>query len=176
MSVANIKVDLVKDESELEQILQLQRRNLTYTEDGFVTVRHTLDILRSFHAAMPSVVAKQDDTVIGYAISMPRDASKLVPVLEPMFRRLDGLAVLENRRWYVMGQVCIDQDWRGCGVFDGLYLEHRRRFSGRFQWLVTEISMRNRRSQRAHQRVGFIEIDHYRDPQDEWSVVGLQLA
>jgi len=176
MPAANINVDLVKDESELQQILQLQRRNLSYSEDGFVTVRHTLDILRTFHEAMPSVVAKDDEKVIGYAISMPRDASALVPILEPMFRRLDHVAALRNQRWYVMGQVCIDQEWRGRGVFDRLYLEHRRRYSGRFDWLVTEISVRNQRSQKAHRRVGFVEIDHYRDAQDEWSVVGWQFA
>ena len=107
---------------------------------------------------------------------MPRGARQLVPVLDPMFCRLDGVTDLSAQRWYVMGQVCIDQDWRGCGLFDRLYSEHRIRFSNRFDWLVTEISIRNKRSQRAHARVGFTEIDHYRDVNDEWSVVGMRLA
>jgi len=70
-----------------------------------------------------------------------------------------------------MGQVCVDQAWRGRGLFDGLYAAHRQYFSGRFDLLVTEISMRNQRPLKAHARVGFVEIDHFRDEIDEWSVV-----
>ncbi len=176
MRATDIDVGLVGGDGELEQILQLQRRNLDFSQDGFVTVRHTIGILRTFHAALPSVVARHDGNVIGYALSMPRDASRLVPVLEPMFLRLHALALLAAQRWYVMGQVCVDLDWRGRGLPDRLYAEHRRQFSSRFDWLVTEISSRNPRSQRAHARVGFVEIDHYRDATDEWSVVGMPLA
>jgi len=176
MAAANIEIDLVKGDGELEQILELQRRNLAFSKDGFVTVRHTFDILRTFHEAMPSVVARHDGNVIGYALAMPRDACELVPILEPMFIRLHSLAILAAQRWYVMGQICIDQNWRGCGLFDGLYSAHRNHFSSRFDWLVTEIAMRNPRSQRAHARVGFVEIDHYRDEKDEWSIVGMQFT
>lgn len=173
-TATNIEIDLVEGDGELEQILELQRRNLAISKDGFVTVKHTLDILRAFHEAMPSVVARHQGNVLGYALSMPREARALVPILEPMFKRLDSLAVLAAQRWYVMGQVCVDQAWRGCGLFDKLYSEHRKRYSGRFDWLVTEIAIRNPRSRKAHARVGFVEMDHYCDDKDEWSVVGLR--
>lgn len=176
MSATNIEIDLVKDDGELEQILDLQRRNLAFSKDGFVTVRHSIDVLRALHDSMPGVVARHRGSVVGYALSMPREACTLVPVLEPMFRRLDSLAALAARRWYVMGQICIDQDWRARGLFDRLYCEHRSRYADRFEWLVTEIAMRNPRSRRAHARVGFVEIDHYHDDTNEWSVVGLRLA
>jgi len=176
MNTTSIEIELVKGDSELEQILLLQKRNLLFTNDGFVTANHTLEMLHEFHQSMPSVVAKNHGNVIGYALSMPRAASELVPVLVPMFRRLDSLALLDSQRWYVMGQVCVDQAWRGCGVFDKLYAEHRHQFSDQFEWLVTEIDMRNPRSLNAHTRVGFVEIDHYHDSQVEWSVVGLDFS
>ena len=176
MTAPIVKTGLAQGDADLEQILALQKRNLTFSDDGFVTVANTLDILRAFHAVLPSVVARRDGDVVGYALSMPREARALVPIIQPMFARLDSLNVLAAQRWYVMGQVCVDEAWRGRGVFDALYEEHRRRYAGTFDWLVTEIAMRNPRSRKAHARVGFVEIDRYRDDTDEWSVVGLRLS
>jgi len=176
MHESTIEIGLASSDSDLEQILLLQQQNLTFTDDGFVTVVHTLDKLRAFHAVMPSVVARQNGAVIGYALSMPRAAASLIPVLAPMFLRLEQLPALNGQRWYVMGQVCIAAQWRGRSVFDGMYAEHRRCFAPQYDWLITEIAMRNPRSLHAHARVGFVEIDHFTDDSDEWSVVGLQLA
>jgi GNAT superfamily N-acetyltransferase len=170
-----VEIGLARSDDDLEQILELQRRNRAFSEDGFVSIDHTLDILRAFHARMPSVVARRRGSVVGYALSMPREESARVPVLEPMFARLASMTLLAAQRWYVMGQVCVDEAWRGRGVFDGLYAEHRNRYAGQFDWLVTEIAMRNPRSSKAHARVGFVEIDRYLDDSDEWSVVGLRL-
>jgi len=169
-------VDLVRGEADLIQILELQRNNLSFTEDGFVTVVHSLELLRQFHQTMPSVVARHEGRVVAYALSMPRRAVELVPVLDPFFHRIEKLPILRDQRWYVMGQVCVAQGWRGQGLFDAMYRLHREHFSSDFDWLVTEISLRNPRSVKAHQRVGFVEIDHFVDETDEWSVVGLRLG
>jgi hypothetical protein len=167
------RVGLVAGERELEQILALQQANLSETADGFVTVRHTLDILRAMHAQLPSVVARDaQGDIVGYALSMAREAQGLLPILAPMFARLDALETLRGKRWSVMGQVCVAKAFRGQGVFDALYDGHRAQYAGRFDVLVTEIATRNGRSMRAHQRVGFVELDRYRDATDEWSVVG----
>ena len=77
MTTSSIEIDVVKGDDDLERILALQRRNLTFSEDGFVTVHHTFDVLSAFHALMPSVVARHRGDVIGYALSMPRQASRL---------------------------------------------------------------------------------------------------
>jgi hypothetical protein len=167
------RVGLVAGERDLEQILALQLENLGETADGFVTVRHTPEILRAMHAQLPSVLARDErGDVVGYALSMAREAQALLPILAPMFARLDALEALGARRWYVMGQVCVGGAFRGQGVFDALYQGHREHYADRFDVLVTEIATRNGRSMRAHQRVGFVELDRYRDATDEWSVVG----
>jgi hypothetical protein len=172
----DVEIALVDSYDDLQQILVLQKQNLAFSTEGFVTVCHTLETLREFHSLMPSVVAKHHGSVVGYALSMPRETSALVPVLEPMFGRLESLAVLALQRWYVMGQVCIDKAWRGCGLIDGLYGEHRKRYARQFDWIVTEIATRNPRSLKAHARIGFVEIDRYVDDIDEWSVVGLRFS
>jgi GNAT superfamily N-acetyltransferase len=168
----------VASDAELEQILELQRRNLPRNldeaeraEQGFVTVEHTLEVLRRMHALVPSIVAIDDGQLAGYALVMPIECRTFVPILEPMFRRLEGQATLANRRYYVMGQICVAKPWRGRGVFDQLYDAHREHLQGRYDTCVTEISVRNTRSLKAHQRVGFVELERYRDATDEWAIV-----
>jgi GNAT superfamily N-acetyltransferase len=172
-----IEAGPVVDEDELGQILDLQRRNLVRNlsereigENGFVTVEHTLDVLRRMHALVPSIVARDGAELAGYALVMPVECRSFIPVLEPMFQRLEVLGLF-RQRFYVMGQICVASPYRGRGVFDLLYRTHREHLRGRFDSVVTEVATRNRRSLRAHLRIGFEELERYRDPTDEWVLV-----
>jgi GNAT superfamily N-acetyltransferase len=160
-------------EADLPQILALQAANLEPAlgdvSDGFVTVVHTPEILAAMHALMPSVVARAEGRVAAYALSMPKETRALVPILASFFEKLDQL--LPEERYYVMGQVCVDEAHRGSGVFDLLFAAHREHYASSFDCLVTEIATRNVRSLRAHARVGFETIATYRDAVDEWVVV-----
>ena len=157
---------------DLGAILELQQqnlaRNLAGIADGFVTVEHTPEILRRMHALEPSIVAREGERLAGYALVMPAECREFIPVLRPMFARLDALGV---RDFYVMGQVCVAPAWRGKGVFDGLYRAHRDLLGGKFSRVVTEVSARNPRSLRAHYRVGFRDLERYRDATDEWALM-----
>jgi len=164
----------VAGDAELAQILELQRRNLPRNLDereiaeyGFVTVEHTLDVLRRMHALAPSIVAKDEGELAGYALVMPVECRSFIPVLQPMFQRLEALGT-SRQRFFVMGQICVAKPYRGRGVFDLLYRTHRELLRDRFDSVVTEVSVRNGRSLRAHQRVGFEELERYRDATDEW--------
>lgn len=155
-------------------ILALQRVTRAPTADGFTTVQHTLPLLETFHQFAPSIVARDAaGQVVGYALAMVRDLADTVPVLRPMFAQLATVPELRDTRWYVMGQVAVAEAWRGTGVFDALYAEHRRHYADRFDWLVTEISERNPRSLAAHRRVGFRTLHRYEHGGDTWQVVGL---
>ena len=167
----------VQNDYELEQILELQRDNLARSlsaEDiasqGFVTVEHTLDVLRRMHAIRPSIVAKEGEKLAGYALVMPVECRSFIPILEPMFERLDSLGI-GRQRFYVMGQICVGKPWRSRGVFDLLYSAHRRYLGSEYDCVVTEVAIRNTRSMRAHGRVGFEIIDRYRDATDEWALL-----
>ena len=168
-----IEAGPVANEPELEQILELQRANLArnleaeeIAAQGFVTVEHTLELLRRMHGMAPSMVARDGGALAGYALVMPVECREFIPVLEPMFQRLAG-----RGNFYVMGQICVAKAWRGKGVFDLLYQAHRRHLRGRWDTCVTEVAMRNTRSMRAHERVGFTVIDRYRDATDEWALL-----
>jgi hypothetical protein len=184
---AGFEVGLADGDGDLDGILRLQRDNLEATvgadaaaRDGFVTVVHTRAILDMMHALAPSIVARAAGAVVGYALSMPVECRALLPVLEPMFRvfetlTLDGRPLLEHRM-YVMGQVCVGAAYRGRGVFDALYAGHRTHYAHRFDQLVTEVAARNRRSLRAHLRVGFRDLARYPAGGEEWVVLALPLG
>jgi ribosomal protein S18 acetylase RimI-like enzyme len=169
-----MRVDLLA-EADLQGLLALQRRNHRDTlppeearAQGFVTVIHDEETLRAMNALLPSIVCRDDGAVVGYALSMAPACRALVPILAPMFATLDALSL---GRFYVMGQICVAEAHRGRGVFDLLYREHRERFKGDYDRVVTEVATRNVRSMRAHARVGFRTLKIYRDDVDEWAIV-----
>jgi hypothetical protein len=184
---AGVTVGLSDGARDLDGILALQVANREVNldpaeaaRDGFVTAVHTRPILEAMHARLPSVVARREGEVVGYALSMDLACGPLVPALEPMFDnfaalRFDGRA-LTSFRFYVMGQVCVARAVRGGGVFDALYAGHRRWFADRFELLVTDVAIRNHRSRRAHARVGFVDLHRYRDAEDDWMTIALPLA
>jgi RimJ/RimL family protein N-acetyltransferase len=168
--------------AELEQILALQRRYLrgvrTADEEkdqGFLTVAHSLETLQRMHDQEPSVIVKAGEELAGFALVMTRTSREWIPELLPFFDYLDQLSYKDKPvatyNYYVIGQVCVAEAWRGKGVFDLLYQHHKDCFAQRFDFVITEIATRNTRSMRAHQRVGFRELAIHRDYLDEWAVV-----
>ena len=177
-----ITLTTVTTNEELKEILALQQQNLAQNLDtselqtqGFVTMIHDMDILQKMHNLAPSIIARDKGKVVGYALVMLRECRQLVPGLEPMFKNLDSLEYhgkpLNDYKFYVMGQVCIDKQYRRTGLFDQLYQKHKEIYSGQFDFIVTEVATRNQRSLRAHERVGFETLNIYRDDLDEWAVI-----
>lgn len=167
---------------ELLQILGLQEKNLPQHIDkaemqsqGFVTFQHNLAVLQQFHELEPSVIVKDDDKVIAYALTVVNAARHIFPPMESMFALLDTLhwknKPLHNYRYYEMGQVCVAKEYRGKGVFEMLYDHHKKVYSLAYDLLVTKISTKNIRSLKAHQRIGFQTITTQEDELGEWEVV-----
>ncbi|GAB4491065.1 MAG: hypothetical protein OHK0019_10780 [Saprospiraceae bacterium] len=172
---------------EVRQILDLQEKNLavslsaeTMASQGYVTVRHDPAVLQRMNEVAPAVIAKDGEQVVGYALVMPREFAPDVPILGPMFEMLNGLSwknqpLKDNPRWFVMGQICVAEGYRGMGVFDGLYLKMRELYRLRYDFTVTEVAERNTRSMRAHERVGFQTLHTYPDATtgEVWRVIVL---
>lgn len=175
---------------EVREILELQARNLpstltprTMAKEGFVTVRHDAFVLQRMSEAAPAIVAKAAGRVVGYALVMPPSFAADIPILHPLFELLDtlswqGVSLRSNPRWFVMGQICIADGYRGVGIFDGLYRTMAETYGDRFDFTVTEVAARNTRSLRAHARVGFQTLHVYPDHTtgEDWHVIALDLV
>ena len=180
----------VSSAAEVREILDLQAANLpsaltseAMARYGFVTVRHEASVLQRMNDIAPAILAKAHGRVVGYALMMPRSFADDVPILRPLFERLDTLSwrqepLLGNPRWFVMGQICIADGFRGNGIFEGLYRTMAQTYGDQFDLTVTEVAARNGRSLRAHARVGFQTLHVYPDitTGEEWHVIARSLA
>lgn len=183
-----IQFTTVSTADEVRQILDLQEKNLamslspeTMASQGFVTVRHDPTVLQRMNEATPAVIAKNGGQLAGYALAMPREFAPDVPILLPMFEMLSALSwrgksLRDNPRWFVMGQICVAEGYRGAGVFDGLYLKMKEVYRQKYDFIVTEVAERNTRSMRAHERVGFQTMHTYPDEiaGEIWRVIVLE--
>ena len=179
---SSILIKFAETEDELKQILKLQSSNLIHNvaadakrSDGFVTVKHNLDLLTKMNNAARQIIAVDNDIVVGYALVMLKEFSELIPVLSPMFEMFNKLSFKSKRlsdcSFYVMGQICISENYRGRGVFEKLYLHHKKAYSDVFDICVTEVSAKNKRSMRAHQKIGFQTIHNFQDKTDIWNIL-----
>jgi len=166
---------------ELEQILTLQAQNLPTNlsviekkEQGFVTVQHTIDVLKKMHNVHPHIIAKQGEQVIGYVLSMSKVFKNDIPVLIPMFNEIDQ-STIKEKPYILMGQVCIDKNYRGKGVFRGLYTEMRKAFSDTYEVIITEIDSLNSRSLNAHEGIGFKILSTYKFNNQNWVIVYMDI-
>ncbi|TVP51441.1 MAG: GNAT family N-acetyltransferase [Mongoliibacter sp.] len=167
-------------EEELQGILQLQAVNhansLTSVADGFVTVRHHLEDLKKMNAIAPHIIVKDGPKIVVYILAMTSECKEDIPVLKPMFEQFDQILYkgsnVSDYQYIVIGQVCVDQDYRGKGLLDLAYAFYKETHKGNFHFGITEIATRNQRSIRAHQRIGFKEIHQFTDSLPEnWSIV-----
>ncbi len=171
--------------ADLQAILDLQQLNLPKNistqealEQGFLTVEHDLDTLAAMNDPYGHAIGKEGEQLAGYALAMTRDYEDRITILAHFFALLDTLhwqgQSLQNIDYILMGQVCVAKEFRGQGVFGGLYRDLQVRMAPHFAVIVTEISERNTRSLRAHEKVGFEVIHEYRaDDGEGWIVVAL---
>ena len=157
---------------ELHGIIDLQSQNLENNispeqieSEGFVTVRHEYELLAQMNKAAPSIVAVDNDKVVGYTLSMPKQFKEDIPFLIPMFDHIDSL-YLDNTSFkdidYIIGgQICIAPAYRGVGLFNLLYNKARDCYQEQYPIMLTEVSDRNMRSIRAHEKCGFKTIHKY---------------
>lgn len=169
-----LTITTVQSQADVQGILALQQANLrknvpiaVQVDQGFVTVEHDPDVLMRMNRAAPSIIAKDGDTVVGYALTMLPEFGANVPELVPLFELINRLDYkgqsLSNYNWYVMGQVCVAAGYRGQQVFDRMFQHHSQVYGDRYQLLITDISANNMRSLRAHARVGFETLHEFYD-------------
>ncbi len=178
-----IQYGLSHSQEDLQQILNLQAFNLPAhisesekKSEGFVTIHHDLNILSAMNEPYPHVVARVENQIIGYTLVMLRKFANDIPYLLPMFNIIDQQVYqgrqLRETPYFVMGQVCIAKDFRGQGLFLGLYQKLKEQMAPHFDMVITEVSINNPRSIRAHEKVGFKNIKEYAtDDGEQWVIL-----
>jgi len=172
----------VSSKEELLQIHQLNQQNLKQNlsiakqkQEGFVSWLYSIELLKKMHELAPSIIIKENDRVVAYALTTLVETSSFHPELQTMFDNLQKVNYknkpLFSCRFYCMGQICVAEAYRGKGLVNLLYQQHKKEFSSQYDFILTEISVNNPRSLKAQQKTGFEIIYTYADASDEWQVV-----
>ncbi len=167
MSVEIKKVDQL---GELTGIRDLQALNLrknidaeTALSQGFLTAAYTLQYLQEMHDASPSIIAKDGDTVVGYALVATKEIRNGHDLIADLFNVIDTKyykgKCLKEVNYVVVGQLCVAKDYRGQGLVKRMYDYYRDCYAGEYEYLITDVAQANPRSLNAHKKSGFIVID-----------------
>lgn len=172
----SIEYTRASKEEELLQILELQAANRPEVlspdgikREGFVTVKHDLELLRRMNDRCPHILAKDGDTVAGYALCMHPEFKEEISIIAPMFRRAEKL--LPDKSFIVMGQVCVGKQYRKMGIFRKLYEAMADAVLPDFDLIVTEVDDTNQRSLQAHLAVGFKVLEEYEADGRKWHLI-----
>ncbi len=166
--------------AEIAELLDLQRANLainldaqTIDSQGFVTFVYAPEAIKNMMEKAPQIVARADGKIVGYALTTTVESGLDNELMRPLVELAHTLGPLSKKPFYFMGQVCVRAGYRGIGIFDALYQEHKDLFKYQFKAVVTEIASDNLRSLAAHRRVGFDTIHTEFDEKHgkEWQVV-----
>jgi hypothetical protein len=148
-----------------------------WATDGFVTLEFDLAILDKMRGSYRHVIARSGEQLVGYSLVMLPGCRDDFQFLAPMFKTIDeavfnGEAV-RGKKYFVMGQICVDQAYRNMGIFRGLYYKLRDQMLPDFDFVVTEVSVKNTRSVSAHKQIGFININNGQTEAGtgEWEVI-----
>ena len=164
-------------DQELHQILELQKKNAIATlsteekeREGFITVIHSFDILKQMNDICPHIIAKYNNEVVGYALSMDSCFGEDIPVLAPMFKEIKEQNI---GNYLVMGRVCVDINHRKKGVFRELYAKMSREYRTIYDSIITEVDSKNTRSLNAHFAIGFELLLTYESLGQHWNIIVL---
>jgi GNAT superfamily N-acetyltransferase len=98
------------------------------------------------------------------------------PILVPLFDLFDQIEYkgrkISSYHYLIVGQTCIDKSYRGKGILQKLYAAYKNRFQPKYDFAISEIATRNRRSLHAHEKIGFHTVHEYVAPDGVgWSIV-----
>lgn len=173
-----------KTNQELHEILDLQRINLFANisdeeklHQGFLTLQHSFEILKKMNDACAHCVAKENGKIVGFALSMLQDFKTDIPLLVPMFTIIDEAIASKKApsNYIAMGQICVDKNHRGKGIFRGLYTYMSVEMKGDFAAIITEVDTKNIRSSNAHKSVGFKLLENYTSNNQLWEIIILNI-
>ena len=182
MNSIQVKVTRVSSPNEIIGIRDLQALNLKQNitaeeaiEQGFLTAAYTIEYLQEMNVSSPSIIAKDGDKVVGYALVATKDIRKGHDLIEGLFDAIDACEynrkLLRDVNYVVVGQLCVAKEYRGQDLVQKLYGHFRDCLSNEFTYLVTDVAKANVRSLKAHKKRGFQVINELTYGGFGWDIV-----
>jgi len=156
---------------DLAGVASLQNDNLmTHLEpdkltDGFLSGSFTEEQFSRMNDDLCVVVCLDADRVVGFLCTSTTDYNRQFGLPAAMIARYPhatyGGRPLSAFTSFVAGPVCVDKQYRGMGIFEGLYRALVGLLPVKYEVVVTFVSVDNPRSIHAHEKVGLKKVDHF---------------
>lgn len=177
-----VQITRVTHPEELLGIQQLQAENLRKHIDateaasqGFLMAEYSLEFLKTMHQAAPSIIAKDGEKVVGYALVATGAVRAEHDLLADLFNTIDKTLfeakLLKGSKYVVVGQLCVAKDFRGQGLVQQLYGHFRSCLEDQFDFCITDVAQANARSLKAHKNTGYQVIDTLSYGGIAWDIV-----
>lgn len=177
-------ISTAQSDADLHAILALQKKNLRQyisaeqaASQGFLTAEYSFDYLQLMHQHSAHIVAKDGENVVGYCLALVPELLKDQPVFESYLAAYQQVSwkekPLNEYAAVLVGQLCVAQEARGKGLVEALYQGFKKEHQQTFKLVLSDVSTKNPRSMRAHERVGFIPIHTFDDAftQESWTIL-----
>tara|TARA_B110000014_G_C20055716_1_gene549456 strand:+ start:46 stop:612 length:567 start_codon:yes stop_codon:yes gene_type:complete len=177
-----ISIGKVENYSDLLQIRELNQNNLINNlsrkdelEYGFVTLNYNMELLKDVNKIQKSIVARDNDKIVGYAIVIDKTVYGLHKLFDDLIDRLSTISFnskkLKNVNYALVGQLCIKKEYRGMDIVKKIYDFYKKEYSKKYQYLITDIDEKNKRSLSAHLKIGFQIIDNFSWGDSNWNII-----
>ncbi|MDE3144232.1 MAG: GNAT family N-acetyltransferase [Bacteroidota bacterium] len=177
-----IIIKRVASNGELEGIKKLQSENLNTNisaeeaaSQGFLSAVYSVEFLKIMHDASPSVIAVDEDVVVGYALVSTKEIRHHHDLLADLFNAIDKInyqgVSLKEANYVVVGQLCVAKNYRGRGLVQQMYQHFRDCLQNEFDYCLTDVAKANPRSLKAHLTTGFEIINTLTYGGISWDVV-----
>ena len=177
-----IIIKRVTELEELQGIKKLQDANLLNNmgkeesdKEGFLSADYSMEFLEKMHDACPSIIAKDRDRVVGYALVAIKEVRNHHDLLADLFNTIDTHSYknnpLKDEKYVVVGQLCVAKDYRGQGLTKRLYNHFRECLSNDYYYCLTDVAIANNRSLAAHLSTGFVVISSISYGGIAWNIV-----
>lgn len=145
------------------------------SSEGFVTINYSLDDLKALHEIAPSIIAVDDNKVVGYALAATRDSIGIDQMLDDLIQFVDNTSYrsirLGKSSYIVVGQLCVSKSHRRQKIAQKIYKGFQQTYSNDYNYCITSVDSKNRGSLKAHLLRGFTEMQTTRYKSNTYSVV-----
>lgn len=140
------------------------------TGEGFLTAIYSIELLTKMHELAPAIIAKVQDTIVGFILVAPPPLREYTEVLGTMFDAIDQH--LTNGETYIgVGQLCVGKGYRGKGIATQMYQFFQKEYSPFYECLVCDVHQENVPSLRAHKKVGFERLSTVSFQASPWELL-----
>ena len=129
---------------------------------GFITINYSLDELKALHEIAASVIALDNQKVVGYALVANKESLGIHHMLDDLIRFIEHTTYqsisFRNSRYIVVGQLCVSKAYRRQKIAQRIYEKFQQIYGNDYHYCITSVDIKNQGSIKAHLMRGFKEI------------------